>query len=56
MTHVASSLANIERPLAALEQLDISDESTSVAAKEGLRKAGVAEAVNESGNACNEFS
>lgn len=56
VTDVASSLANIERPLAALEQLSISDESTSVAAKEDLRKAGVAEAVNECGNACNEFS
>ena len=56
VTDVASSLANIERPLAALEQLSISDESTSIAAKEDLRKAGVAEAVNECGNACNEFS
>ncbi|EUC39744.1 hypothetical protein COCMIDRAFT_31172 [Bipolaris oryzae ATCC 44560] len=53
---VASSLANIERPLAALERLSISDESTSVAAKEDLRKAGVAEAVNECGNICNKFS
>jgi hypothetical protein len=56
VTDVASSLANIERPLAALEQLSISDESTSVAAKEDLRKAGIAEAVNECGNACNELS
>ncbi|PZD29772.1 hypothetical protein A1F96_04896 [Pyrenophora tritici-repentis] len=53
---VASSLANIERPLAVLEQLSISDESTSIAVKEDLRKAGVAEAVNECGNTCNEFS
>ena len=56
VTDIASSLSNIQRPLAALEQLSISDESTSVAAKEDLRKAGVAEAVNECGNACNEFS
>ncbi|KAF2272441.1 uncharacterized protein EI97DRAFT_504224 [Westerdykella ornata] len=53
---VASSLANIERPLAALEQLRISDEATSIAAKEDLRKAGVAEAVNKCGDVCNEFS
>ena len=53
---IASSLANIERPLAALEELSIPDESTSIAAKEDLRKAGVAEAVNKCGSACNEFS
>jgi hypothetical protein len=56
VTDIASSLANIERLLATLEQLSISDESTSIAAKEDLRKAGVAEAVNECGSACNEFS
>ncbi|KAF2006538.1 hypothetical protein P154DRAFT_517605 [Amniculicola lignicola CBS 123094] len=53
---VASSLTNIERPLAALDQLAISDEATSIAAKEDLRKAGVAEAVNKCGDACKEFS
>jgi hypothetical protein len=42
VTDVASSLGNIERPLDVLEQLSISDESTSVAAKEDLRRAGVA--------------
>jgi len=56
VANIASSLANIERPLATLEQLSISDESTSIAAKEDLRKAGVAEAVNECGDACNKFS
>lgn len=56
VTDIASSLANIERPLAALEQLSILDESTSTAAKEDLRKASVAEAVNECCNECNEFS
>jgi len=56
VTDVASSLTNIERLLAALEQLRTSDESTSIAAKEDLRKAGVAEAVNRCGDACNEFS
>lgn len=56
VTDVASSLANIERPLAALERLSISDEATSTAAKEDLKKAGVAEAVNKCGDACDEFS
>jgi hypothetical protein len=56
VTDIASSLGNIQRPLAALKQLSISDESTSIAAKEDLRKAGVAEAVNKCGNVCNEFS
>jgi predicted DNA-binding protein YlxM (UPF0122 family) len=56
VTDVASSLANIERPLAALEQLSISDESTSLAAKEDLRKAGVVEAVNKCGDTCDKFS
>jgi hypothetical protein len=36
----ASSLADIERPLAALENLSISHESTSIAAKDDLTKAG----------------
>ncbi|KAH7398315.1 hypothetical protein BKA66DRAFT_605413 [Pyrenochaeta sp. MPI-SDFR-AT-0127] len=53
---IASSLANIERPLAALEQLSISDEATSTALKEDLKKAGVAEVVNKCGEACEEFS
>lgn len=53
---VAANLANIERPLAALEQLHISDGATSSAAKEDLRKAGVAEAVNKCGDACSDFS
>ena len=56
VTDVASSLANIQRPLAALEQLSISSGETSIAAKEDLKKAGVAEAVNRCGDACEEFS
>lgn len=56
VTDVASSLANIQRPLDALEQLSILDEATSIAAKEDLRKTGVAEAVNKCGDACDEFS
>jgi hypothetical protein len=56
VTDVASSLANIERPLAALEQLSISDEAASIATKEALKKTGVAEAVNKCGDACTKFS
>lgn len=52
---IASSLDNIERPLAALEQLSIPNEATSVAVKEDLCKAGVAEAVNSCGDACKKF-
>lgn len=56
VTDVASTLANIERPLAALEQLIISDEAACTAAKEDLKKTGVAEAVNKCGAACSDFS
>jgi hypothetical protein len=56
VTDVASSSANIQRPLAALKQLSISSGATSIAAKEDLKKAGVAEAVNRCGDACDEFS
>ena len=53
---VNSSLVNIETPLAALQELKISDETTSVALKEDLKKAGVAEAVNSCGSACKKFN
>lgn len=53
---IASSLTSIERPLAALKQLDVSDEATSIAVKEDLMKIGVAEAVNRCGDVCNDFS
>lgn len=53
---VHSSLANIERPLATLKKLTISDETTSIALREDLRKAGVAEAVNSCGVACKKFN
>ena len=56
VTDVASTLANIKRPLAALEQLIISDEAACIAAKEDLRKTSVAQAVNKSGGACSDFS
>ena len=44
------------RQLAAPEKLGISDGATSTAAKEDLKKAGVAEAVNKCGDACDEFA
>ncbi|RYP12005.1 hypothetical protein DL765_007521 [Monosporascus sp. GIB2] len=53
---IVSNLEGIERPLAALENLSISDEATSAAAKEDLKKAGVAEAVNNCGHACDKFT
>jgi hypothetical protein len=56
VTDVASRLANIERPLAALEQLSILDEALSIATKEALKKTSVAEAVNKCSNAYTKFS
>lgn len=56
VTDIASSLTNIERPLAALKQLSSSGEATSIAVKDDLKKTGVAEAVNRCGDACDEFS
>lgn len=53
---ISPSLTNIQRPLAALEQLIISDEAVSVAAKEDLEKTGIAEAVNKCGDACDAFN
>ena len=52
---VVSHLDGIERPLAALKQLSIEDGATSVTVKEDLKEAGVAEAVNKCGDACDEF-
>jgi hypothetical protein len=56
LTGITSSLENIQRPLDALRQLDISDESTSITIKEDLKMTGIAEAVNACGNACDEFN
>lgn len=56
VTDIASSLARIEGLLAALEQLEISDESISNTAKQLLEQAGVTRSVNECGEACNGFS
>ncbi|KAF1829575.1 hypothetical protein BDW02DRAFT_651242 [Decorospora gaudefroyi] len=52
---IVSNLEGIQRPLAVLEQLRISDEATSIAAKEDLKKAGVPEAVKGCDVACAEF-
>lgn len=52
---IVSHLEGVQRSIAVLEQVKISDEATSVAAKQDLEKAGVAEAVNKCGSACDEF-
>lgn len=52
---ITTSLTNIERPLAALERLSISDGATLNAFKEDMCKVGVAEAVNSCGDACKRF-
>ena len=53
---VTDNLGGIQRRLTGLEQINITEETTSVKAKEDLKKAGVAEAVNKCGDACDEFS
>jgi hypothetical protein len=52
---INSGLENVECTLNALEQLEMSDESTSISAKGNLRKAGVADTVNSCADACNKF-
>lgn len=52
---VSSHLEGIQRPLDALQALNITDDATLTAAKEDLRKAGVADSVNDCGKACEEF-
>jgi hypothetical protein len=53
---VASNLDAVQRPLAALRELSISDEATYTAAKEDLEKTGVVKAVNNCGQACADFT
>ena len=53
---VTSGLEAIQRPLTALERLQVSDEQIYTAAKEDLESTGVAQAVKECGNKCAEFS
>lgn len=53
---VIFDLEAIQRSLSALKNLQISDNTTCVEAKEDLEKTGVAEAVNKCGQACADFS
>lgn len=53
---VNSNLEGIQHPLAALEALSLCDGATSSAAKADLKKTGVVEAVNNCGQACDEFT
>ncbi|OAP54480.1 hypothetical protein AYL99_11581 [Fonsecaea erecta] len=53
---IASNLEGVQRPLAALEELTISDPTTYTAAKADLERTGVSEAVNNCGEACAKFT
>jgi hypothetical protein len=53
---IASNLEGVQRPLAALEELHISDPATFATAKIDLEKTGVVEAVNNCGQACASFT
>jgi hypothetical protein len=53
---IASSLEAIQRPLAALREVQFRDSAGYTAAKEDLDKTGVAEAVNQCGKACADFT
>lgn len=53
---IASSLEAIRRPLSALEDIGIFDEEVYASAKEDMEKAGVPEAVNNCGQACDNFT
>ena len=53
---IASYLEAVQRPLAALEVVKISDSATYVAAKDDLENTIVAEAVNKCGQACADFT
>lgn len=52
----ALNLEGIQRPLNTPKALSISDERISYAVKQDLKQIGVAEAVNNSGQACHNFS
>jgi hypothetical protein len=53
---IASNLEGVQRPLAALEELIISDPITYTAAKADLEKTGIVEAVNNCGQTCANFT
>lgn len=52
---IYTDLRAIRSPLGALEDIVIENESESRAAKEDLEKTGIAEAVNQCGDACKDF-
>lgn len=52
---IVSTLEGIQRPLAALEKLSISDPLVYITAKADLEKTGIVEAVNNCGRACTDF-
>ena len=53
---ITSNLEAIQRPLTALEEFKFPDGASCTAAKEELKKTGVAEAVNKCGQACADFN
>jgi hypothetical protein len=53
---IAANLEAVQRPLAALAEIKISDKGAYNAATEDLKKTGVAEAVNQCGQACAKFA
>ena len=53
---IASNLDAVQRPLDALGELKISDSAIYATAKRDLEKTGVAEAVNNCGQACADFT
>jgi hypothetical protein len=53
---VTSNLEAIQHPLSALKDLQIPDSTTYDETKKDLEKTGVAEAVNNCGQACAEFT
>lgn len=56
VSDIATGLENIQYPLASVSRLLQDDDALSVAARQDLKSAGVAEAVNECGKACESLS
>lgn len=52
---ITSNLETIQRPLTALQEFKFPDGPSCTAAKEDLKKTGLAEAVNKCGQACADF-
>lgn len=55
ITSLTSTLHYLERPLAPLDQIMISNEATLITTKENIKNAGVAEDFNQCGIACDEI-